>query len=74
MAKKIIIGQSEWTIRDAEAEAVVGKVRDAMARGAMVELQLADAQGRAVSVFVNGAAVPSLVLDLDEGPRPSEMS
>jgi hypothetical protein len=74
MAKKIIIGQSEWIIKDADAEAVARSVRDAMTRGATVELPLADAQGRAVSVFVNGATVPSLVLDLDEGPRPSEMS
>ena len=74
MAKKIIIGQSEWTIKDADAEAVVGKLRDALTQRVTVELPLADADGRAVSVFVNGATVPSLVLDLDEGPRPSEMS
>jgi hypothetical protein len=74
MAKKIIIGQSEWTVADADAEAVARQVRAAMTNRTTVELQLADAQGRAVSVFVNGATVPSLVLDLDEGPRPSEMS
>lgn len=74
MAKKIIIGQSEWTIKDAEAEAVVRELREALTKGTTVELPLVDAKGRAVSLFVNGATVPSLVLDLDEGPRPSEMS
>jgi hypothetical protein len=74
MAKKIIIGHSEWTINDADAEAVARKVRDALTQRTTVELPLADAEGRAVNVFVNGATVPSLVLDLDEGPRPSEMS
>ena len=74
MGKKIIIGQSEWTIPNADAESIVRQVRDALTGRTTVELPLADAQGRAVTVFVNGATVPSVVLDLDEGPRPSEMS
>jgi hypothetical protein len=57
-----------------DAEAIVRQVRDAMTNRTTVELPLADDQGRAVSVFVNGATVSCLVLDLDEGPRPSEMS
>ena len=74
MAKKLIIGQQEWQIADADAEAVVRQVRDAMTNRTVVELPLADSTGRAVTVFLNGAAAASVVLDLDEGPRPSEMS
>jgi hypothetical protein len=74
MAKKLIIGQREWEIADADADAVARQVRDAMTNRTSVELPLADAAGRAVTVFLNGAAAPSVALDLDEGPRPSEMS
>jgi hypothetical protein len=74
MAKKLIIGQHEWGIADADAQAVARLVRDAMTNRTSVELQLYDAAGRAVSVFLNGAVTPSVVLDLDQGPRPSEMS
>ncbi|MEV6350592.1 hypothetical protein [Actinoplanes sp. NPDC051851] len=74
MAKKIVIGQTEWIIPDAGAEAVVAQVRAALNSGTTVELQLEDGTGRAVTVFLNGATVPVVVLDLDQGPRPSEMS
>ncbi|UQU64286.1 hypothetical protein COUCH_35905 [Couchioplanes caeruleus] len=74
MAKKLIIGQQEWQIADADAEAVAGQVRDAMLNRTTVELPLADASGRAVTVFLNGATASGVVLDLDQGPRPSEMS
>jgi hypothetical protein len=74
MTKKLIIGQQEWQIADADAEAVARQVRDAMLNRTSVELPLADSAGRAVTVFLNGAAAESVILDLDEGPRPSEMS
>ncbi|MGA5301130.1 hypothetical protein ACPCHT_14450 [Nucisporomicrobium flavum] len=74
MAKKLIIGQQEWQIADADAEDVARQVRDAMLNRTTVELPLADASGRAVTVFLNGATASSVVLDLDQGPRPSEMS
>jgi hypothetical protein len=74
MAKKLIIGQAEWGIADADAQAVAQSVREAMTNHTSVELQLHDAAGRQVTVFLNGAVAPSVVLDLDQGPRPSEMS
>ncbi|GID32016.1 hypothetical protein [Paractinoplanes brasiliensis] len=74
MTKKLIIGAQEWGIADADAEGVARLVRDAMLNGARVELTLYDAAGEAVSVFLNGAATPTVVLDLNSGPRPSQMS
>jgi hypothetical protein len=74
MAKKLIIGQQEWQIADEDAELVARQVRDAMINRTSVELPLTDAAGRAVTVFLNGAVTSSVVLDLDQGPRPSEMS
>lgn len=74
MTKKLIIGQAEWFIADADADAVSRLVRDAMTNRTSIELELYDAAGRAVTVFLNGAVATSVVLDLDRGPRPSEMS
>ncbi|MBL7258047.1 hypothetical protein [Paractinoplanes lichenicola] len=74
MTKKLIIGGQEWGIADADAEGVARLVRDAMLNGITVELTLYDAHENAVTVFLNGAATSSVVLDLDSGPRPSQMS
>lgn len=74
MAKKLIIGQQAWQIADPDAAEVARLVRDAMNNRTTVELPLADSTGRAVTVFLNGAVAAGVVLDLDEGPRPSEMS
>lgn len=74
MTKKLIIGAQAWGIADRDAEGVARLVRQAMTEGTTVELPLADAAGNAVTVFLNGAATSSVVLDLNEGPRPSQMS
>ncbi|GAA4256194.1 hypothetical protein [Dactylosporangium darangshiense] len=74
MAKKLIVGQSEWTISDEEAPGVAKLVREAMQSRTLVELPLLDGAGRAVTVFLNGAVAPTVVLDLDGVPRPSEMA
>jgi hypothetical protein len=74
MTKKIIINGQEWGIADADAEAVARLVRDAMTNGEKVELALYDPAGHGVTVFLNGAATSSVVLDLNKGPRPSQMS
>ncbi|GIF06848.1 hypothetical protein [Actinoplanes siamensis] len=74
MTKKLVIDRSEWFIADSDAAAVTDLVRDALTNRRTVELELFDADGRAVTVFLNGAAVTAVALDLDRGPRPSEMS
>ncbi|MFI6232723.1 hypothetical protein ACIBD9_04065 [Micromonospora sp. NPDC050784] len=74
MTKKLIIDQAEWFIADADAEAVSRLVREAMTNRTTVELKLYDSAGRAVTVFLNGAATATAVLHFNWGPRPSEMS
>jgi hypothetical protein len=74
MTKKLTIGTQEWGIADADVEGVARLVRDAMTNGTSVELTLYDPSGDAVTVFLNGAVTSSVVLDLNSGPRPSQMS
>jgi len=74
MTKKLIIGQQQWGIADEDADGVVRLVRDAMTNGGKVELSVYDPAGHAVTVFLNGATTSSVVIDLNEGPRPSQMS
>ena len=74
MTKKLTIGSQQWGIADQDADGVVRLVRDAMENRTTAELALYDPAGHAVIVFLNGATAPSVVLDLNEGPRPSQMS
>jgi hypothetical protein len=74
MTKKLIIGTQEWGIADTDAEGTVRLIRDAMINGTSVELALYDPAGDAVTVFLNGAVTSSVALDLNSGPRPSQMS
>jgi hypothetical protein len=71
--KKVIIGQSEWTIGEG-AEGVVDQIKLALEKGTVEELALLDGAGNQVSVYLNGKVVETVVVDLGEGPRPSEMS
>ncbi|GAB2568211.1 hypothetical protein Aab01nite_43750 [Paractinoplanes abujensis] len=74
MTKKLILDGREWGIADADADGVARLVRDAMLNRIPVELTVYDADENAVTLFLNGAATPSVVLDLNAGPRPSQMS
>lgn len=74
MTKKLIIGQQQWGIADDDADGIVRLVRDAMTNGSKVELSVFDPAGHAVTVFLNGSVTASAVVDLNEGPRPSQMS
>jgi hypothetical protein len=71
--KRVIVGQSEWGIDDKNVADVVAKVRTAMTSGTTVELVLLDGANRSVTVYLNGKLLPSVVVDLDMGPEPTEI-
>jgi hypothetical protein len=73
MAKKLIVGQSQWAISDQDAPDVAKQVREAMETGSLVGLPLRDDAGRNVTVLFNGKLAATAVLDLGDDPRPSEM-
>jgi hypothetical protein len=74
MAKKLIVGQSEWTIDEAEEQNVTNQIREAMQTGTSAELSLLDAAGRPVTVFLNAATAATAAIGYDGNPRPGEMA
>lgn len=72
--KRVIIGQSEWGIDNADVENVTAKIKAAMENGTVVELALLDSANRQVTVYLNGARTPSVTVDLDLGPKPTEIA
>ena len=73
-AKRILVGQSEWTFPEGDVTKTLELIKSAMENRNVAELELVDSSGRSVSVYLNGAVVPTVVVDLDDGPRPSEIS
>jgi len=71
--KRVIIGQSEWGIIDENVNDVVAKIKTAMENGTVAELELVDGADRRVTVYLNGKTVAAVTLDLDLGPRPTEI-
>jgi VCBS repeat-containing protein len=71
--KRVIIGQSEWGINDENVNDVVAKIKAAMENGTVAELELVDGADRRVTILLNGKAAVAVVLDLDLGPRPTEI-
>jgi hypothetical protein len=72
--KRVIIGQSEWAIDDSDVEEVVARITAAMENGTVARLSLLDGADRQVMVFLNGNATASVVVDLDLGTKPTEIS
>ncbi len=72
--KRVIIGQSEWGIDDKKVTDVVAQIKAAMQNGTVAELALTDGAGRPVTVYLNGKAAQAVAVDLDTGPKPTEIS
>ena len=72
--KRVIIGQHEWGIHDSDVADVTAKIKEAMENRSVVELALLDGADRQVTVYLNGTVALSVVVDLDLGPKPTEVS
>jgi hypothetical protein len=73
--KRVIIGQSEYGIDEAQVEEVTTQIKEAMETGTVAALPLLDGANRRVTVYLNGRITPSVVVDLEiEGPKPTEIS
>lgn len=72
--KRVIIGQSEWGIANADVNDVTAQIKAAMENGSVVELSLLDSADRQVKVYLNGKVAPVVTVDLGLGPKPTEIS
>lgn len=72
--KRVIIGQSEWGIDDNDVADVTARIKAAMENGTVAELALTDGANRRVTVYLNGKVALSVIVDLDLGPKPTEIS
>lgn len=72
--KRVIIGQSEWGIANDTVDDVTSRIKAAMENGTVAELPLLDGANRQVTVYLNGKLAAAVVVDLDLGPRPTEIS
>jgi hypothetical protein len=72
--KRIIVGQSEWGVEDDLVKDTIDRIKEALETNSLAELQLLNAAGRPVTVYLNAQAVQTVVIDLDLDPRPSEIS
>ena len=73
-AKRIIVGKSAWGVSDEDAADLLKQIESALQEGTVLRLSLTDGENRPVTVFINGRTVETVAVDLDEGPRPSEIS
>jgi hypothetical protein len=71
---RVIVGQSEWGIDNKDLDTVVELVKVAMEKGEVATLPLLDGANRPVTVYLNGKVAPTVAIDIDEAPRPSEIS
>jgi hypothetical protein len=74
--KRLRVGAFDYVIDESarDIETIVGDIRTAMTDGAVVEVPVLDENARRMTLFLRGGQIDALVLDLDEGVRPGEIS
>jgi len=71
---RITVGQSEWTLAEGDPAALLSDIEAALDKGTVLRMNLNDATGKPVDVFINGRVAETVSVDLNAGPRPSEIS
>jgi hypothetical protein len=72
--RRVVVGQSEWRLPDGDVTEILDSIQTAMEKKETVRLGLLDTAGRQVTVILNPEATSSVVIDLNDGPRPTEYS
>jgi len=69
--RRVVVGQSEWRLPDGDITEILEAIQTAIVKKEAVKLELLDSIGRPVTVFLNPEAAPTVVIDLQGGPRPT---
>jgi hypothetical protein len=72
--KTIAVDQAAWALPDDHSETLLKDVESALADGTVLRLDVLDQAGGRVSLFLNGRTARTVVVDLGEGGRPTEIS
>ena len=59
---------------EGDPAALLSDIEAALDKGTVLRMNLNDATGKPVDVFINGRVVETVSVDLNAGPRPSEIS
>jgi len=73
-SKRLYVGGMEFGIADDQVETVVARVTEALRNGSFQTVEVLDDGDRRVTLYLNGRTVGAVVLDLDAGPKPHEIS
>ncbi|HET9168745.1 MAG TPA: hypothetical protein VFN97_04885 [Actinospica sp.] len=72
--RRITIGGSTWRLPAGDVTGPLKVLEGALGNGSVARLELLDAAGRELTVYVNGRSASTVAVDLGGGPRPSEIS
>jgi hypothetical protein len=73
-ARHVTIGGSAWRLPPGDAAGLLKQLESALGNGSVARLELLDAAGRAVTVYLNGRAADTVAVDLGGAQRPSGVS
>ena len=72
--RHITVGGSSWRLPPGDVTDTLERIDGALGNGSVAKLELVHADGRTVTVYLNGRAAKTVAVDLGGGPRPSEIS
>jgi hypothetical protein len=72
--RRVVVGQSEWRLPDGEISGILEAIESGMQNNSVVQLSLLDTTGRPVTVYLNCRVTQTVMIDLQGGPRPGEIS
>jgi hypothetical protein len=75
--KTLRVGQIEYVIDeggDLDIATIVAQIEQALRENSVVKVPVHDENRNRMTLYLNGGQVDVVVLDFDEGPRPSEIS
>jgi VCBS repeat-containing protein len=74
--KILRVGRFEYTIDEdgKDIAAIVAGIQQALTNKTVVPVAVLDEKRNRMTLYLNGAQADAVVIDLDEGPKPGELS
>ncbi len=75
--KRLRVGGLDFIIDEGagtDIATIVGQIEQALQDGTVVKVPVLDQKRNRMTLYLNGGKADAVVIDLDEGPRPGEIS